>query len=394
MKHNCCKQKQYYNSSNIIGVGPRGPKGATGERGPKGDTGERGSAGVTVVAKSTTTVGADSPAKVVSTQSGDVAWLDFFIPSGKDGNADKIQIGEVHTVESSEQAKVVDNFADNVHNLEFYIPHGATGEKGEQGAKGDTGEKGDRGEKGDKGETGTTGAVGPIGPQGPKGDKGERGEQGIQGVQGPQGPAGEKGQQGEQGERGQQGERGEQGPAGAKGDAGITQTILIEKTETIDSAEDASVTDRVDGNTHNLSFYIPQGKPYVSDKSVAGLYKSTTQIITAENTNIEFENQQSLILAEFNNDALTVKVAGLYKIEVGVKLDTANEITFAVFAGGAQVPNSAMPFSANSVKFLTKTLLYRAEKDALLTLKVIKVTGQVDFTANDFAYFVLTPVAI
>lgn len=130
---------------------------------------------------------------------------------------------------------------------------------------------------------------------GPKGDAGEKGEKGDSGVanitvgstetvsssssaevinvgtsdnvilnfkipRGKDGEKGEKGEQGDSGQDGEKGEQGEQGIPGPKGDTGISEGIVIDFTETIESNLDASVVDNFSDNVHHLSFYIPKGE--------------------------------------------------------------------------------------------------------------------------------------
>lgn len=92
-----------------------------------------------------------------------------------------------------------------------------------------------------------------TGPQGPKGDPGPQGPIGPQGPEGPEGPAGP---QGETGETGEQGPEGPEGPAGADG---ITPTISVGETTTLEPGSPATVTQ--DGTPTNviLNFGIPQG---------------------------------------------------------------------------------------------------------------------------------------
>ena len=91
---------------------------------------------------------------------------------------------------------------------------------------------------------------------GPKGDKGDPGEPGPAGPAGPTGPAGPAGPQGATGATGSQGIQGIQGP---QGDPGVTPTITVGETTTLDPGTPATVTQ--DGTPTNviLNFGIPQG---------------------------------------------------------------------------------------------------------------------------------------
>lgn len=124
-------------------------------------------------------------------------------PVGETGISHEIIIDETKTINPDEPAKVQDEFNNNTHYLTFYIPKG---EKGEQGS------------------------IGPIGPKG------------------------------ETGETGPQGEKGETGPMGLPGEKGISEIIIIDKTETVEPDEPAKIQDDFNDNTHHLTFYIPKGE--------------------------------------------------------------------------------------------------------------------------------------
>lgn len=360
MKKSCYEKRKQccYNSSDITGVGPQGPRGVTGPRGPQGVMGPTGPAGVNVVVRSTTTMDAKTKANVISTQEGNTTLLDFYIPKGESGEGEKILIDSVNTIEPTELADVKDTIKNGTHHLEFYIPRGVTGTKGDAGQKGETGPKGETGERG------AVGPQGPIGPQGPQGMRGEKGD------------------------------KGETGPQGLPGEMGISELISVEHTETIDYMEDASVQDDFYDNTHHLNFYIPRGEPYVANQSVAGIYKNGSQQITAVNTKVWFDNQQSLIASQLTLNSLKVEISGLYKIDVGVRLDVNQTVKFAVFDNGTELENSTLIFDSN-IKFFSTTLLYRTKTDSNLSLTVTEMTTPFSFVGGtSFVYFVLTPVAV
>ena len=129
-----------------------------------------------------------------------------------------------------------------------------------------------------------------VGPTGPKGDKGDIGPVGETGISheiiidetktiNPDEPAkvqdefnnnthyltfyipkGEKGEQGSIGPIGPKGEQGEPGPMGLPGEKGISEIIIIDKTETVEPDEPAKIQDDFNDNTHHLTFYIPKGE--------------------------------------------------------------------------------------------------------------------------------------
>ena len=92
-----------------------------------------------------------------------------------------------------------------------------------------------------------------TGPQGPQGEPGPQGPQGPAGPEGPEGPAGP---QGETGATGAQGLQGPQGPAGADG---VSPTISVGETTTLEPNQPAIVTQ--DGTASNVifNFGIPRG---------------------------------------------------------------------------------------------------------------------------------------
>lgn len=129
-----------------------------------------------------------------------------------------------------------------------------------------------------------------VGPTGPKGDRGDIGPVGETGISheiiidetktiNPDEPAkiqdefnnnthyltfyipkGEKGEQGSIGPIGPKGEQGEPGPMGLPGEKGISEIIIIDKTETVEPDDPAKIQDDFNDNTHHLTFYIPKGE--------------------------------------------------------------------------------------------------------------------------------------
>lgn len=189
-----------------FGCTKRGVTGPTGPTGPMGATGPTGPAGGSVIARATTSLDPTDEARVESSNSGDMTYLDFYIP-----RAETIKAGFVDSIGADERADVSDRYLNGTHFLDFRIP---------------------RGQKGDKG------------------DRGEKGEQGVQGLQGVQG---------ERGVRGEQGVQGLQGVKGEKGDIGISPILIIDNVETVKPDEQAEVLEDVDENIHYLTFRIPRG---------------------------------------------------------------------------------------------------------------------------------------
>lgn len=196
---------------NIIQIGQQGERGERGEQGiqgVQGETGPTGPRGRGVEARNTFTTEPNTEAKVISTQTDETIFLDFYIPKGDYGVSEPLQVGNVSTVDSSLFAEVEDRYEDGIHYLDFAIPRGSKGEQGERGLQG---------------------------------------AQGVQGVQGATGPTGPKG------------EKGDIGPRGLPGEIGISETIVVDATQTVEADQDADVIDAQVGKAHHLTFYIPQG---------------------------------------------------------------------------------------------------------------------------------------
>lgn len=199
---------------NIIQIGQQGERGERGEQGiqgVQGETGPTGPRGRGVEARNTFTTEPNTEAKVISTQTDETTFLDFYIPKGDYGVSEPLQVGNVSTVDSSLFAEVEDRYEDGIHYLDFAIPRGSKGEQGERGLQG---------------------------------AQGIQGAQGVQGATGPTGPKGEKG---------------DIGPRGLPGEIGISETIVVDATQTVEADQDADVIDAQVGKAHHLTFYIPQG---------------------------------------------------------------------------------------------------------------------------------------
>ena len=221
--------------------GPRGLRGATGATGAIGATGatgpkgDRGPSGENLVVKSTKTLPPEKEANVKSTHIENTTYLEFEITRGYNGVPEKILAGKTNTIEPNDVAKVEDRYEGDVHFLDFQIPKGKTGEKGETGA------------------------------------------QGIQGVQGNKGEPGEKGETGKDGR---------------------SETIIIDKTHTIEPSENANVQDNFENNTHFLTFYIPKGEK--GEKGERG--EKGDEVIMAGTTTLIGENEPAKVEDRYEND--------------------------------------------------------------------------------------------
>ena len=139
-------------------IGPQGipgPKGEKGDIGPQGIKGERGDQGPsTIQIGNVETIEPTEEAEVINIGTPVDVVLDFKIPKGEKGDTgdrgprglpgeigrtEHIAIDETETLEPGEPAQVMDTFENWVHHLSFLIP---------KGEKGDAGEKGDQGSPG------------------------------------------------------------------------------------------------------------------------------------------------------------------------------------------------------------------------------------------------------
>lgn len=209
--------------------GPTGPKGEKGDVGPKGERGIQGPTQINVGI--TETLEPFENAKVENVGTSEDVILNFKIPRGMQGidgkigpqgipgpKGDKgdvgpqgikgekgdqgpstIQIGNIETLDPTEEAEVVNVGTPRDVVLDFKIPRGEKGDQGEMGPRGMPGEIGrtehitiDETETLEPGEPATVmdtfeNWVHHLAFSIPKGDKGDQGERGIQGPAGPPG---------------------------------------------------------------------------------------------------------------------------------------------------------------------------------------------------------------
>ncbi len=209
--------------------GPTGPKGEKGDVGPKGERGIQGPTQINVGI--TETLEPFENAKVENVGTSENVILNFKIPRGMQGidgkigpqgipgpKGDKgdvgpqgikgekgdqgpstIQIGNIETLDPTEEAEVVNVGTPRDVVLDFKIPRGEKGDQGEMGPRGMPGEIGrtehitiDETETLEPGEPATVmdtfeNWVHHLAFSIPKGDKGDQGERGIQGPAGPPG---------------------------------------------------------------------------------------------------------------------------------------------------------------------------------------------------------------
>ena len=209
--------------------GPTGPKGEKGDVGPKGERGIQGPTQINVGI--TETLEPFENAKVENVGTNEDVILNFKIPRGMQGidgkigpqgipgpKGDKgdvgpqgikgekgdqgpstIQIGNIETLDPTEEAEVVNVGTPRDVVLDFKIPRGEKGDQGEMGPRGMPGEIGrtehitiDETETLEPGEPATVmdtfeNWVHHLAFSIPKGDKGDQGERGIQGPAGPPG---------------------------------------------------------------------------------------------------------------------------------------------------------------------------------------------------------------
>ena len=142
-------------------IGPQGipgPKGEKGDRGPQGTKGEKGDQGpATIQIGNIETIEPTEEAEVINVGTPVDVVLDFKIPKGERGDkgdigprglpgetgrTEHIAIDETETLEPGEPATVMDTFENWVHHLAFSIPKGAKGDAGERGPQGPAGPPG------------------------------------------------------------------------------------------------------------------------------------------------------------------------------------------------------------------------------------------------------------
>lgn len=161
-----------------------------------------------------------------------------------------------------------------------------------------------------------------------------RGECGVEGTTGPQGEKGEKG------EKGDKGDQGEIGPTGLQGDTGISESIVVDATETLESTEDANVVDRFETNTHHLTFYIPKGeKGPMGPGSGVTAFNGIISVRYADATDARSLTIKEKIFIPDPTNIFTVpstinidvNVTGLYEITLCGKISGVSETNGARF---------------------------------------------------------------
>lgn len=139
-------------------IGPQGvpgPKGEKGDIGPQGIKGERGDQGPsTIQIGNIETIEPTEEAEVINVGTPVDVVLEFKIPKGEKGDigprglpgeigrTEHITIDETETLEPGEPAQVMDTFENWVHHLAFLIPKGEKGDVGERGPQGPAGPPG------------------------------------------------------------------------------------------------------------------------------------------------------------------------------------------------------------------------------------------------------------
>lgn len=102
-----------------------------------GPTGPQGPVSINIGNTKTLNPGGD--AKVLNSGTDENVILDFEIPSGSPGIAEKIVINSTTTGNPGTNALIKDNFVDNTHYLDFVIPKGFDGNPGDIGPTGPEG---------------------------------------------------------------------------------------------------------------------------------------------------------------------------------------------------------------------------------------------------------------
>ncbi len=142
-------------------IGPQGipgPKGEKGDMGPQGIKGEKGEQGPsTIQIGNIETIEPTEEAEVINVGTPVDVVLEFKIPRGEKGDigpqgerglpgetgrTEHIAIDETETLEPGEPAQVTDTFENWVHHLAFSIPKGEKGNTGDRGPQGPAGPPG------------------------------------------------------------------------------------------------------------------------------------------------------------------------------------------------------------------------------------------------------------
>lgn len=76
------------------------------------------------------TINYDEEAKIIDEKNGNTHTLNFYIPKGMDGESSTLSVGTVTTGLPGDDAKIIDNVKDLNHTFDFVIPQGPTGPAG------------------------------------------------------------------------------------------------------------------------------------------------------------------------------------------------------------------------------------------------------------------------
>lgn len=146
-------------------------------------------------------------------------------------------------------------------------------------------------------------------------------------------PKGADGATGPKGDLGPTGPQGEIGPRGLPGEIGRTERIVVDRTETVEPTDEASVIDDFELNVHHLTFYIPKGEKGDTSSSLPTSYNA----IFYAGFN-ETKDSKSLVMREkilipdkydvFNTptvSSLEIKATGIYEIMLCGKINGITE---------------------------------------------------------------------
>lgn len=224
------------------------------------------------------------------------------------------------------------------------------------------GPQGPVGPVGRTGATGATGPQGPIGPTGPTGPIGPTGATGF-GVIGPTGPTGPIGPTGPTGPTGPIGPTGDTGAVGPQGPIGVTPTITVAATNTLDPGDDASVTATTVGNDVQLTFNIPRGETGATPEITPAYLVATnpgTSAINATNGVVPFETTTVSSGITLNAGVFTVNEAGIYLVQWAVAVTSASEaaVSIQLTEGGNEAEIFATSASAGNVSTSTASTIY------------------------------------
>lgn len=130
--------------------------------------------------------------------------------------------------------------------------------------------------------------------------------------------------------------QGPTGPKGEKGDTGISESIVVEETQTLPSTESAEVIDNLENNTHHLTFCIPKGQngSAGATASNAVLFVNYQDATVAKSLTIRqkiFIPSSTTLFTIPNTLDINVNTTGIYELTLCGKVSGVNNTNGAKF---------------------------------------------------------------